>query len=195
MARYPAVAGASQAILGLLERAAADTEFAGVEFAHYHATSFEKPMAEGVSLWLYRISVNPARNLPVRVDPDGTRHMPPIPLDLHYLLTAWASEPIQQQRLFGWAIRTIEDTPLLPAGVLNQHLAEPDVFEPHESIEVVWQPVQLSEFLDLWEGARSRMRPSASYLARIVEIASAPATEDALQPEVQTRELVYGSTG
>lgn len=193
MASYPAIAGTSQAILGLLQSAAAETEFAGVEFAHYHATSLEKPMAEGVSLWLYRITVNPARNLPVRVDPDGTRHWPPIPLDLHYLLTAWGTDPIQQQRLFGWAVRTIEDTPLLPAGVLNQHLSEPDVFGPEETVELVWQPLQLSEFLDLWEGARLRLRPSASYLARVVDLAST--VEVSVHPDVQTRELAYGSAG
>ena len=191
MADYPAIAGTSQAVLGLLQGAALDTEFAGVEFAHYHAKSLEKPMAEGISLWLYRITVNPQRNVAPRVDPDGTRRGPPIPLDLHYLLTAWAADPIQQQRLFGWAVRTIEDTPLLPAGVLNQHLAEPDVFGPSETVELVWQPIAFSEFLDLWEGARTAMRPSASYLARIVEIDSQVSLD--AHPDVQTRELAYGS--
>jgi hypothetical protein len=190
MARYPAIAGTSQAILDLLRGAAEDTEFAGVDFAHYHASNLEKPMSEGVSLWLYRISVNAARNLPPRIDPDGTRHAPALPLDLHYLLTAWAADPIQEQRLFAWAVRTIEDTPLLPAGVLNRPLSEPDVFRPQESVELAWQALPLSEFLDLWEGMRTKMRPSASYLARIVGIEST--TEFDGYPDVQTRELVYG---
>lgn len=191
MASYPAIAGASQAILGLLQGAAAESEFAGVELAHYHAASLERPMTEGISLWLYRITVNAARNLPPRVGPDGARRRPPIPLDLHYLVTAWAADPVQEQRLFGWAVRTIEDTPILPAGVLNQHLSEPDVFAPHESVELVWESQPMSEFLDLWEGARLRMRPSASYLARIVEIESP--VELFQQPDAQTRELAYGS--
>jgi hypothetical protein len=193
MALYPAIAGTSQAVLGLLRAAAAETEFADVEFAHYHASNLEKGMTEGISLWLYRITVNPARNLPARIDPDGTRHGPPIPLDLHYLVSAWAADPVQEQRLFGWAVRTLEDTPLLPAGVLNQHLSEPDVFGPHESVDLVWQPLSLSEFLDLWEGVRTKLRPSASYLARIVEIESpVPLSQHA---DVQTREFAYGSVG
>jgi hypothetical protein len=191
VAHYPAIAGTSQAILGLLQGAAADTEFSDVTFAHYSASNLERPMAEGLSLWLYRITVNPARNLLPRTDPDGTRHAPPIPLDLHYLVTAWAADPIKEHRLFGWAVRTLEDTPLMPAGVLNRHLAEPDVFAPHESVELVWQPLPFSEFLDLWEGVRNRMRPSASYLARIVEIESSAELSTYL--EVQTRELAYGS--
>lgn len=191
MASYPAIAGTSQAILGLLQGAAAGSEFDGVTFAHYHAPSLERPMTEGVSLWLYRVSVNPARNVPPRVDPDGTRHAPPIPLDLHYLVTAWAADPVQEQRLLGWTVRTIEDTPLLPAGVLNQHLSEPDVFAPHESVELVWQPQPMSEFLDLWEGARLRMRPSASYLARVVELESQVEFDE--HRDVQTRDFAYGS--
>jgi hypothetical protein len=193
MALYPAIAGTSQAVLGLLHAAAAETEFAGAEFAHYHASNLERPMTEGISLWLYRITVNPARNLPPRIDPDGTLHGPPIPLDLHYLVSAWAADPVQEQRLFGWAVRTLEDTPILPAGVLNQHLSEPHVFAPHESVELVWQPLTLAEFLDLWDGVRTKMRPSASYLARIVEIESP--VEVSAHPDVQTREFAYGGVG
>jgi hypothetical protein len=193
VALYPAIAGTSQAILGLLQGAAAESEFATADFAHYHASNLEHPMTEGISLWLYRITVNPARNLPPRVDLDGTRHSPPIPLDLHYLISAWATDPIQQQRLFGWAVRTIEDTPLLPAGVLNQHLSEPNVFGPDESVELVWQPLTFSEVLDLWDGVKTKMRPSASYLARIVELESAVDREE--YRDVQTRELVYGTVG
>ncbi len=189
MALYPAIAGASQAILDLLRGAAVETEFHSVELALYHAANLEKPMSEGISLWLYRVTVNPNRNRPPRIGPDGTRYAPSLPLDLHYMLTAWAAEPIQEQRLLGWAVRTIEDTPLLPAGVLNRPLSEPDVFRPEESLELVWEPLATSDFLDLWEGIRTKMRPSASYLARIVELES---SVEWRSPDVQTRELVFG---
>jgi hypothetical protein len=193
MAGYPAIAGTSLAILDLLRSAALETEFAGVEFAHYHASNLEKPMAEGVSLWLYRITVNAARNLPVRIDADGTRHAPGLPLDLHYLVSAWATDPIQEQRLFAWTVRTIEDTPQLPAGVLNRHLPERDVFGPHETVELAWQPLTLAENLDLWDSVRAKMRPSASYLARVVELDSGAERFD--YPDVQTREFVMGARG
>ena len=190
VATYPAVAGVSQALVGLLRRGAAGTEFAGLSVALYHASNLERPMTEGISLWLYRVSVNPARNHPVRVDVDGTRHLPPLPLDLHYLLTAWAADPVQEQRLFAWAVRTLEDTPVLPAGVLNEPLAEPDVFLPQEAVELAWQPLSLSESLDLWEGVRTKLRPSASYLARSVHLTSD--AERTTWAPVQTRELVVG---
>jgi hypothetical protein len=192
MARYPAIAGTSLAILDLLRSASVETEFAGVELAHYHASNLEKPMTEGVSLWLYRITVNPQRNLRPRIDPDGTRHAPALPLDLHYLVSAWAADPIQEQRLFGWAVRTIEDTPLLPAGVLNRHLGERDVFRPQETVELAWQPLTLAETLDLWDCVRTKMRPSAAYIARTVELESG--VERFEYPDVQTREFAFGGT-
>jgi len=55
-----------------------------------------------------------------RRDPVGRRYRPSTPLDLWYLLTAWSSEAEEQQRLLGWAIRTLEETPILPAGFLNR---------------------------------------------------------------------------
>jgi hypothetical protein len=120
MASYPAIAATSDALLGLLRTASIGGEFDGVTFAHYGSASFQSPMSLGLSLYLYRISVSSTRNLCPRISADGTRFRPPIPLDAHFLVTAWASDPIKQQRMLGFAIRTIEDTPILPAGVLNQ---------------------------------------------------------------------------
>ena len=64
MATYPAIAATSEAILGVLQSASAGSEFAGVTFAHYSAKSLEKPMDEGISLYLYRITVTAGRNRP-----------------------------------------------------------------------------------------------------------------------------------
>lgn len=190
MATYAAIAGVSQTLVGLLRRASSGTEFAGVSVAAYQAANLEKPMTEGISVWLYRITVAPERNALPACDAGGTRRLPALPLDLHYLVTAWAADPVQEQRLLGWAVRTIEDSRLLPAGLLGEHLPEPDVFAPQESVELVWQPLSFSEQLDLWEGVRSKMRPSAAYLVRTVHLASA--VELATFPAVQTRELVLG---
>src|SRR3954451_11221229 len=132
MASYPAIAATSEAILGLLESAALTSEFAGVSFAHYQAADFQTPIPTGVSLFLHRVTVNPNRNLAPRRNADGRRLRPAIPVDLHYLLTAWADDAIKQQRLLGFAVRTLEDTPILPAGVLNHYGPENDVFEPVE---------------------------------------------------------------
>jgi hypothetical protein len=194
MASYPAIAATSEAILGVLQRSAAGSEFAGASFDHYQAAGFESPMTFGVSLYLYRVTVSANRNLPPRTGPDGRRRRPPLPLDLHYLITAWAGDAIRQQRLLGFAVRSLEDTPILPAGILNQHGPEPDVFRPEETVELVWEAVAVQDLSDVWNIAQTKEQPSATYAARMVEIESTAALEDDAPVQtapVQTRELAF----
>lgn len=193
MARYSAIAATSEAILGLLQSAAVGSEFDGVQFAHYQASDLESPMSEGVSLYLYRITVSANRNLPPPLGRDGRRYRPPIPLDLHFLVTAWAGDAIKQQRLLGFAIRVLEDTPVLPAGVLNQHGPEPDVFRPAETVELVFELLSVQDAGYVWDVAQTKEQPSATYVARMVEIESEIAIGDATP--VQTRELVFAKAG
>jgi hypothetical protein len=186
MAAYPAIAATSQAVLGLLDGASVGSEFAGIAFAHYHVKQLEDPMTEGISLVLYRITIGAGRNRAVRIGLDGIRYRPGLPLDLHYLVTAWAPDPIRQQRMLAWAVRVLEDTPILPAGVLNQQAPEPAVFGPEESVELVWEALSLQDTFDLWQGLRTK-QPSATYVARMVVIDSDVSIHE--YPDVQTREL------
>ncbi len=122
----------------------------------------------------------------------GSAARPPIPLDAHFLLTAWADDPIKQQRMLGFAIRTLEDTPILPAGVLNQHSPEPDVFRPDETVELVFEAVSVQDASYIWEVAQTKEQPSATYVARMIEIESVVTADDA--PPVETRQFAV-STG
>src|SRR5690349_15219770 len=114
MATYRAIAAISQAVLGMLEEACPRDEFAEAGFRLVQPSDFQidtPPLAEGISLFLYRVTVNGSlRNLPPRLAPDGRRYRPALPLDLHYLITAWGRSVEKQQRLLGWALRTLEDT-------------------------------------------------------------------------------------
>ncbi len=187
MATYPALAATSEAILGLLKRAAVGTEFEGGSFEHYQASSFVSPMPDGVALYLYRVTVSANRNLPPRAGRDGRRCGPPLPLDLHYLVIPWAADAIKQQRLLGFAIRTLEDTPILPAGVLNQHGPEADTFRPEETVELVFEMLSVQDQSEIWDVAQTKEQVSATYVARMVEIEStAPLDDIGL---IQTREL------
>ena len=66
-----------------------------------------------------------------------------------------------QQRLLGWAIRVLEDTPILPPGLLN--LASPTpVFAPNECVEVFLDPLPLADLLSLWDRLRTGPQPSVT---------------------------------
>jgi hypothetical protein len=196
MASYPAIAAVGQAIVGLLTAAAPGTEFATSSFARASSADLQKAPAEQpvAYAYLYRVAVNTGRrNLPSRRDPDGRLRLPPVPVDLHYLLIASAKVPVTQHRLLGWCLRVIQDTPTLNAGFLNQVGPETDVFRPDETVELIWETLSRQEMADAWEVAKANQQPAVSYVARIVEIESR--VDVAEYAPVQTREMRYAEVG
>jgi len=198
LATYHAIAATGQAIISLLADAAKETEFDGVSFALYQASSFQKPMDEGISLYLYRMSINPmGRNQPRPAGPLGQPTRPVLPLDLHYLLTAWASTAARQQLLLGWATRVLEDTPILPSGLLNQnHFAPaPGTFRPQEHVELVWEELSIQDMASIWDvfkpNQQITQQLSVTYAARMLAIESMEPLTAAR--EVQTRAFEFGT--
>lgn len=173
MASYRAIAAASRAIIGLLDDACPKSEFEKAEFKLYQASDYDNPIAEGVSLMLYRVIVNSTlRNLPPRIAPDGTRYRPSLPLDLHYLLTAWASDTEKQQRILGWAMRTLEDTSILPPALLNKYIDAPDTFRPEEAVELICDSLSVQDLTAVWDKLKPKYQTSATYVARMISIDS-----------------------
>lgn len=190
MATYQAIGATSQAVLGLLTSAAAspNAEFAGVPIQLYRGEDLQKPMSEGISLYLHRVVVSTEhRNRLPRVGPDGTRRRPALPLDLHYLLTAWAPDAVRQQRMLGWAIRVLADTPTLPAGLLNHWGPEHDVFLPDETVEVLLEPLTVQDMSYVREVIGGRGEVSATLVARVIELESLDPSP--IGPLVQTRDF------
>lgn len=191
MARHQAIAAAGQAIISLLSDACPRAEFDAARFDLYQVKDFQTPMEEGVSLHLYRIAVSGSRrNLPPTIGPDGRRYKPPIPLDLHYLLTAWAKTAARQQRLLGWAIRTLQDAPVLPASFLNHYAPEPDVFRPQEAVELIYDTLNLQDMNNLWSVMKLAPPLSVGYIVRMIAVESEIALDEA--GPVQTRAFDLG---
>lgn len=188
MASYQAIAAVSRGIRGLLELACPRPEFDGARFEVYQAGDFQTPMDEGVSLYLYRVSTSSRRNLPSRIGPNGETYRPPLPLDLYYMLTAWGRTFEKQQGLLGFCVRELGNMPILPSGLLN-HFGPADVFRDEETVELVFEPLTLQDFSNIWEPLKPNLQPSATYVARMVSIESTlqiPSLGD-----VQTRQFDF----
>jgi Pvc16 N-terminal domain len=195
MATYHAIAAIGAAIVRLLDDAAqAEPDFSGATFKQALPSDFQGSLAGlGALIYLYRVSANTARrNIPPRLRPDGRRSRPALPLDLHFLLSPWASDADTQLRLLGWAMRTLNDTPILPVGLLNGANPSPEAetFGPTESVELIYDPLNLQDLASLWDVIKPRTQAGATYVARLVAIDSA---EDIILSEpVQTRDLGFG---
>jgi len=191
MATYQAIAVTGQTILGLLADACPKDDFPGSRFELYQAKDFGTPMDEGVSLYLYRIAVNGSlRNLPPRTDATGQRFRPSLPLDLHFLLTAWSKTSARQSRLLSWAIRALEDVPILGASLLNSYAPEGEIFRPNEAVELMFDQMSLSDMYNLWSASKFAPQLSVSYLIRMVAVESTVELHE--YEHVQTRAYDMG---
>ncbi|MCA9542064.1 MAG: DUF4255 domain-containing protein [Myxococcales bacterium] len=187
MADFNAIDAVTQAIERYLDGALPTAIFPNAKIARYRLPHDpDRAIGEGLSLHLYRVATDDRRNLPPRRLPDGSTRRPPLALDLHYLLTAWASTPEVQQRLLGWAMRALADLAELPATLLNHGAAAPS-FEPGETVEWVATPITVEEMASVWEPCKDQTSLSATYRARMVLIDSTQTMETA--PRVQTRQM------
>ena len=202
MAGYAAIAATTNAVIRLLETAAATADWRdgtsplSVDFEPAGADVLQNPPSgtPTVTLYLYRVTLSSVRrHIGPRVAPDGTRYRPSIPLDLFYLLTAWATDPLLQQQLLGWCVTVLDETPVLPPALLNAYRGGERIFDSDETVELVWQPLPLIDLSEIWEVAKTSEQPSASYIARIVQLDSAVPLDE--WPLVQTREFDYEEAG
>jgi hypothetical protein len=175
MANYRAIATVCDAIIQLLESQYVPEDFDGnqLQFRVYLAKDFSQPMTAGVSLFLYRIYTNGTRRTPSgRVDPHGQQYRTQLPLDLHFLLTAWAQDASLQHTIAGWMMRILEDTPSFPPGLLNQQF--PHIFHPDETVEISLTELTTEELFRIWEViVNHAYQISVPYVARNVRIESA----------------------
>ena len=191
MANYRAIGATCEAIVRLLQQSWRPELFDGanLQFAVYNTRSFSASMETGVSLFLYRVIVNSVqRNPPGRTNPDGSLARSMLPLDLHFLLTPWAKDVSLEQEILGWAMRVLENYPLLAAGLLNS--AMPQVFQPDETIEILPGQITNEELFRIWDVLPADFQISVPYVARVVRIESELSTP-AGEP-VLVRQLDYG---
>jgi hypothetical protein len=140
-----------------------------------------------IGLWLYRVTMNEhARQLrsPARTAASST-----LSLDLHYLLTAWAGNPLDEQVTFAWALRQLHLHPLLDASSLS-----PDGgWSREEVIQLVPAELSTEDVMRIWDAVDPGYRLSASYVARVVRID--PDEDTAEFAPVVARRDVYGTVG
>nr|WP_185827221.1 DUF4255 domain-containing protein [Edaphobacter aggregans] len=143
-----------------------------LDFQVYVANDFTTPMEEGVSVFLYRIYQNGTHRTPTgRLLPDGTRQATMLPLDLHFLLTAWAKKASLQNEIAGWMMRVMEDNAILPASMLNAY--QPNVFRPDEAVDLTFTELSVEDMFRVWETMIGHVyQLSVPYQARMLEIES-----------------------
>ena len=193
MATHQAIAAVSLALKGLLDLGLPKEEFPDAKIELLRPADFAGGMAEGISLLLYRVSINGTqRNLPPRIAADGMRFRPPLPIDLHYLLSAWADDADIQQSLLAWAMRLMEDTPQLAGNLINPFMPAKPVFRADESVELICDPLPQEAWLALFDRFAPALGASMTYVVRMVHIDSDKPMPDAERVRQRTFDVIRG---
>jgi Pvc16 N-terminal domain len=171
---HAGIASTLEAVVRVLRAAYDPADFNGavLDFQVYVSDDFTHPMEQGVSLFLYRIYPNGAVRAPQgRLLPDGRRQRTKLPLDLHFLATAWARKASLQHEIAGWMMRVIEDNPVLTADLLNA--PRPGVFQPEETVALNHTDLSVEDTFRIWDTVIDHSyQLSVPYVARTVEIES-----------------------
>ena len=118
-----------------------------------------------VSLYLYRVTMNEhLRSARRGLDaaPDGT----PLSVDLHYLLTVWAKAAPAEQIILAWAMRQLQQHPILDRSSLSPEAN----WNPGEFVQVIPAELSNEDIMRIWDALQPSYRLSVSYIARVVRI-------------------------
>jgi Pvc16 N-terminal domain len=174
MANHNALAAIPAAIRGLLhERYPRDQFGPNVKIATVQPKDIESLTDDGIAILLWRISMNTQRRaLAPRTDLLGRRFKAPLPVDVSLLIIPHANNSAETQlKLAGWAMRALADAGPISSSQLNNYLAEEDVFAETEEVELVCDPLSLTDYLSLWDRLK-KFPLSVNYLARMTLIDS-----------------------
>jgi Pvc16 N-terminal domain len=139
-----------------------------------------------ITLYLYRITVNEhsRQARPARAVADT---FVPLGLDLHYLLTAWAANPLDEQVTLAWAVRQLHQFPILDASSLSPEAG----WGRDEVIQIVPAELTTEDVMRIWDALDPAYRLSMSYVARLVRLDPDQDTET-FRPVVAGR-FAYGT--
>jgi hypothetical protein len=150
-----------------------------------------------VNLFLHQVSHNAAwRNVDYpSVGPDGSTRIavPPLALDLHYLLTAYASEDSQAEALLGYAVLLLHANPVITRDQVRSALGDLPNSNPLagvlgtsgladqiELIKITPATMNREELAWLWTALKADYRPTYPFQVSVVLIQPSLASTFAL---------------
>jgi hypothetical protein len=118
-----------------------------------------------LTLYLYRVDFNKTTRAGWSAvgSLDGRAHLP---LDLHFLLTAWAGDAENELRVLGRAMQVLETYPSL-SGPLLGGTAD---WAPGDSIQVVMEEITTEAVMRTFDSLPHDYKLSIPYVARVVRL-------------------------
>jgi hypothetical protein len=112
-----------------------------------------------VSLLLYRCEVNSARNPGEGSHPGGL----PQALNLHFLATAWGTDPEQEHHILGRTLQVLDDTPVLSGPRLDPSAD----WSSDDTVQLLLEDVTIDDLTEMFHSLGCPLRLSISIVARL----------------------------
>jgi len=143
--------------------------------------ALQDPATPAITIFLYRVTVNSEmRNSPPRMLSNGRLSRPPLPLELHYLITPWARDTRDEFRIIGRVMQVLYDrSELGPAELQGSSWSTGD------SVQVILDSLPIEDHLRIWDTTDLPYRLSLTYCARVVGIEPEIAEEAAIVASAQ----------
>ncbi|NBD22305.1 DUF4255 domain-containing protein [Paenibacillus glycinis] len=148
-----------------------------------------------LTLFLYNILENPYMRYQEGLLPKTEAYkLPPLVLDLHYMLTAYSAaailteRTIEEHQLLGRAMSVLHNHASLAGAVLQGSLAERE-----QELRVTLNPVTVPELSDIWTAfSDNNLRPSVCYVVSPLVILPEPAAPEPAKT-VETRRFKFAA--
>jgi len=137
----------------------------GFELTSSGQLAGEVDEATRITLYLYRITVNEHSRQTRRAGAVADGFVP-LGLDLHYLLSAWAANPLDEQVTLAWAMRQLHQYPVLDASSLSPEAG----WVGDEVVQIIPAELSTEDVMRIWDALDPSYRVSVSYVARLVRI-------------------------
>jgi hypothetical protein len=132
-----------------------------------------------VTLLLFKVTQN--EFLRGRKVPSDSPHAnPPLSIDLHYLLTVWSDNALNEHTVLSWVMRELQMHPVLDSSSLSPEAG----WEPGDLVQLIPAELSSDELFRIWDLLEPKFRLSVSYIARVVRIDTDSITA---KPVVATR--------
>jgi hypothetical protein len=125
--------------------------------------------ANKVSIFLYQALENPyLKNVEPQRISDTELQLPPLSLDLLYLVTPYSDDKTQEKIILGKVMQIFHDNSVLTGTILQGSLAGTD-----EEIKLIFNPISLDDLTKIWSAFQDvAYRLSVAYLVTPIRIDS-----------------------
>lgn len=180
MSNSLAIAAVTATLRNLIKAGIGD-EVSGATVTTQPPDEVKTPGNNLINIFLYQTMIDAAwrnRDMPRQIKP-GETGLPPLALNLFYLLTAYGKNDdapdlpdLTSHRLLGRAMRALHDHPVLSGAEIKSALSGNDLNEQIEHVRITQQPMSLDDMSKLWTTFQSKYRISIAYQVAVVLIES-----------------------